>query len=157
MADRHTVETITSDALNALYEQLAVAEETESQRQLAAAREAVASATIRAASAEASLERMVERLAAAIGQAYLDGKLPPHPTLVSEVSGPLRDVAEDIAAPKPRWKQPQNPPRLRSTWSAPAPNAPRNSFRWRTRRPTGPRPSGPQRRPPSRAYADCAR
>ncbi|MCX5239764.1 hypothetical protein OG824_31645 [Streptomyces prunicolor] len=53
MTDRHTVDTITADALNALYEQLEAAEETEAQRQLATAREALASATNRAASAEA--------------------------------------------------------------------------------------------------------
>ncbi|MFI5880870.1 hypothetical protein [Streptomyces sp. NPDC051554] len=56
MADRHTIDTITTDALNALYEQLEAAEETESQRQLATAREALASATTRAASAEAQAE-----------------------------------------------------------------------------------------------------
>ncbi|WP_019060005.1 hypothetical protein [Streptomyces prunicolor] len=56
MADRHTIDTITTDALNALYEQLKAAEETESQRQLATAREALASATTRAASAEAQAE-----------------------------------------------------------------------------------------------------
>ncbi|MBZ6250538.1 hypothetical protein KVH27_19420 [Streptomyces olivaceus] len=58
MADRHTVDTITSDALDALYEQLAAAEAGEAQRQLATAREALASATTRAARAEAALVRV---------------------------------------------------------------------------------------------------
>jgi hypothetical protein len=52
MNDRHTVDSLTSDALDALYERLEAAEDTESQRQLAAAREALASATIRATRAE---------------------------------------------------------------------------------------------------------
>lgn len=60
MTDRHTVETITADALNALYEQLDAAEATESERQLAAAREALASATTRAASAEAQVKHWLE-------------------------------------------------------------------------------------------------
>jgi DNA repair exonuclease SbcCD ATPase subunit len=55
MTDRHTVNTITSDALDALYEQLEAAENSEAQRQLATAREAFASATSRAARAEADL------------------------------------------------------------------------------------------------------
>jgi hypothetical protein len=55
VTDRHTVNTITSNALDALYEQLEAAQETESQRQLATAREALASATTRAARAEAAL------------------------------------------------------------------------------------------------------
>lgn len=55
MTDRHTVDTITSDALDALYEQLEAAEATETQRQLAVAREALASATLRAARAEAEI------------------------------------------------------------------------------------------------------
>ncbi|MER5715753.1 hypothetical protein [Streptomyces sp. NPDC002132] len=58
MSDRHTVNTITSDALDALYEQLEAAEETESQRQLTVAREALASATTRAARAEAAVARV---------------------------------------------------------------------------------------------------
>ncbi|MFI5473172.1 hypothetical protein ACIA6D_23395 [Streptomyces cacaoi] len=52
---RHTVNTITSDALDALYEQLEAAEDSESQRQLATAREALASAATRAARAEHEL------------------------------------------------------------------------------------------------------
>lgn len=55
MTGRHTVNTITSDALDALYEQLEAAEASESQRQLATAREALASATTRAARAEHEL------------------------------------------------------------------------------------------------------
>lgn len=58
MTDRHTVNTITSDALDALYEQLEAAEKTEAQRQLTVAREALASATTRAARAEAALARV---------------------------------------------------------------------------------------------------
>jgi hypothetical protein len=34
--------------------------------------------------AAGSMERMVERLAAAIGQAYLDGKLPPQPPTAAD-------------------------------------------------------------------------
>lgn len=56
MADRHTVDTITADALNALYEQLEAAEETEAQRQLTTMREALAFATVRAASAETQVK-----------------------------------------------------------------------------------------------------
>ncbi|CAM5250043.1 hypothetical protein SGLAM104S_01605 [Streptomyces glaucescens] len=58
MNDRHTVDTITSDALDALYERLEAAEESETQRQLATAREALASATVRAARAEAAITRV---------------------------------------------------------------------------------------------------
>ncbi|MCM1943166.1 hypothetical protein NC239_33685 [Streptomyces sp. G3] len=58
MTVRHTVDSITSDALDALYEQLAAAEAGESQRQLATAREALASATTRAARAEAAIARV---------------------------------------------------------------------------------------------------
>ncbi|MFJ9012301.1 hypothetical protein [Streptomyces canus] len=62
MTDRPTLDQITSDQLDALYEQLEAAEETETQRQLATAREAFASATTRAARAEAALAR-IEALA----------------------------------------------------------------------------------------------
>ncbi|MFD8254954.1 hypothetical protein [Streptomyces werraensis] len=55
---RHTVDTITDDALDALYEQLDAAEESEAQQQLATAREALASATSRAARAQAALDRV---------------------------------------------------------------------------------------------------
>jgi len=58
MTDRNTADTHNDDALDALYERLEAAEETESQRQLAAAREALASATVRAAHAEAELARL---------------------------------------------------------------------------------------------------
>jgi hypothetical protein len=60
---RHTVNTITSNALDALYEQLEAAEAGEAQRQLATAREALASATTRAARAEAALARAREEAA----------------------------------------------------------------------------------------------
>ncbi|MEH0542968.1 hypothetical protein QA802_07765 [Streptomyces sp. B21-105] len=52
---RIRLDDLTSDALDALYEQLETAEENESQRQLATAREALASATTRAALAEHEL------------------------------------------------------------------------------------------------------
>lgn len=58
MTIRHTVDSITSDALDALYEQLDAAEASEAQRQLATAREALASATTRAARAEAAIARV---------------------------------------------------------------------------------------------------
>ncbi|MFE1205671.1 hypothetical protein ACFW5V_28705 [Streptomyces sp. NPDC058762] len=58
MTVRHTVDSITSDALDALYEQLNAAEAGETQRQLATAREALASATTRAAHAEAAIARV---------------------------------------------------------------------------------------------------
>ncbi|MDN3244123.1 hypothetical protein [Streptomyces sp. ZSW22] len=58
MTIRHTVDSITSDALDALYEQLDAAEAGEPQRQLATAREALASATTRAARAEAAIARV---------------------------------------------------------------------------------------------------
>ncbi|MBP2581881.1 acyl-CoA reductase-like NAD-dependent aldehyde dehydrogenase [Streptomyces sp. PvR006] len=49
---RHTVDSITSDALGALYEQLDAAQQTELARQLATCDKAFASATLRAARAE---------------------------------------------------------------------------------------------------------
>ncbi len=58
MTDRHTASSITDDALTALYERLEAAEQTESQRQLATAREALASATVRAARADAAIARV---------------------------------------------------------------------------------------------------
>ncbi|MFF8422978.1 hypothetical protein [Streptomyces sp. NPDC015680] len=57
MSDRHTVDTITSDALDALYEQIDAAQQTELARQLATCDKAFASATIRAARAEARAEQ----------------------------------------------------------------------------------------------------
>lgn len=56
--ERHTVDTITSDALDALYEQLEAAQQTELARQLATCDKAFASATLRAARAEAAIERV---------------------------------------------------------------------------------------------------
>ncbi|MEV7793383.1 hypothetical protein AB0O68_15530 [Streptomyces sp. NPDC087512] len=58
MTDRIPLDNLTSDALDALYEQLDAAEAGEAQRQLATAREALASATTRAARAEAALARV---------------------------------------------------------------------------------------------------
>ena len=55
MTDRIPLDHLTSDALDALYEQLEAAEESETQRQLANARDAFASATVRAARAEKEL------------------------------------------------------------------------------------------------------
>lgn len=57
---RLTVDTITSDQLDALYDRLEAAEETESQRQLATAREALASATVRAAKAERAVNLLAD-------------------------------------------------------------------------------------------------
>lgn len=78
MTDRHTVNTITSDALDALYEQLEAAENSEAQRQLATAQESFASATTRAARAEAAIER-VRRLA----DGWVKAGPPPLGTLMS--------------------------------------------------------------------------
>lgn len=58
MTDRIPLDHLTSDALDALYEQLEAAEQTESERQLATAREALASATTRAAHVEATIARV---------------------------------------------------------------------------------------------------
>lgn len=58
MTDRIPLDHLTSDQLDALYEQLEAAEESESQRQLATAREALASATTRAARTDAATERV---------------------------------------------------------------------------------------------------
>ncbi|UOB09111.1 hypothetical protein MQE23_08600 [Streptomyces sp. HP-A2021] len=58
MTDRIRLDDLTSDQLDQLYERLEAAEETESQRQLATAREALASATTRAARAEAAIARV---------------------------------------------------------------------------------------------------
>lgn len=55
MTDRIPLDDMTSDALDALYERLEAAEDTETQRQLATARKAFASATSRAARAEKDL------------------------------------------------------------------------------------------------------
>lgn len=63
MTDRHTVDTITSDALDALYESLEAAQDTQLYRQLQQADEAFASATVRAAKAEAAADR-VRKIAA---------------------------------------------------------------------------------------------
>ncbi|WP_217235433.1 hypothetical protein [Streptomyces sp. AC555_RSS877] len=58
MTDRHTVDSITSDALDALYESLEAAQDTELYRQLRGADAAFASASIRAARAEAAIARV---------------------------------------------------------------------------------------------------
>lgn len=58
MTDRIPLDHLTSDQLDALYERLEAAEQTETQRQLATAREALASATTRAARAEVALDRV---------------------------------------------------------------------------------------------------
>jgi hypothetical protein len=58
MADRHTVDSITSDALDALYESLEAAQDAELYRQLRTADAAFASASVRAAKAEAALARI---------------------------------------------------------------------------------------------------
>jgi hypothetical protein len=58
MADRHTVDTITSDALDALYESLEAAQASELNRQLQNADAAFASATVRAAKADHTLARV---------------------------------------------------------------------------------------------------
>jgi hypothetical protein len=85
MNDRHTVDSLTSDALDALYERLEAAEDTESQRQLATAREALASATIRATRAE------VERDGAYRERAHLVALLA---TLYPSVIAPALDLDE---------------------------------------------------------------
>ncbi|MFE0845308.1 hypothetical protein [Streptomyces rochei] len=58
MTDRIPLDSLTSDALEALYEQLDAAEAGEAQCQLATAREALASATTRGARAEAAIARL---------------------------------------------------------------------------------------------------
>jgi thioesterase domain-containing protein len=58
VTDRIPLDQLTSDALDALYERLEAAEDSESQRQLATAREALASATTRAARGEAAIARV---------------------------------------------------------------------------------------------------
>ncbi|MFE1111294.1 hypothetical protein ACFW5U_36170 [Streptomyces rochei] len=58
MTDRIPLDSLTGDALEALYEQLDAAQAGEAQRQLATAREALASATTRAARAEAAIARV---------------------------------------------------------------------------------------------------
>ncbi|MFI1728212.1 hypothetical protein ACH40E_03020 [Streptomyces acidicola] len=58
MTDRIRLDDLTSDQLDALYERLEAAEDTESQQQLATARNALALATTRAARAEAALARI---------------------------------------------------------------------------------------------------
>lgn len=57
MTERIPLAQLTKDSLDALYERLEAAEATETQRQLATAREALASATERAAHAEAERNR----------------------------------------------------------------------------------------------------
>ncbi|MFE0699143.1 hypothetical protein [Streptomyces sp. NPDC058872] len=63
-AERHTVDTITSDALDALYEQLEAAQQTELARQLATCDKAFASATLRAAQSGARAKRAEAELTA---------------------------------------------------------------------------------------------
>jgi hypothetical protein len=63
VTDRIPLDHLTSDQLDALYEQLEAAEETEAQQQLATAREAFASTTARAARAEVERARAAERMA----------------------------------------------------------------------------------------------
>ncbi|MFB7007869.1 MULTISPECIES: hypothetical protein [unclassified Streptomyces] len=67
MSERHTVNSITSDALDALYEQLEAAQQTELARQLATCDKAFASATVRAAKAEATIDRVRAELDALSG------------------------------------------------------------------------------------------
>jgi hypothetical protein len=57
--DRIPLDHLTSDALDALYERLEAAEETETQRQLATVRKAFAAATVRAARAEAAITHVL--------------------------------------------------------------------------------------------------
>jgi len=66
---RHTVDTITSDALDALYEMLDATQETELARQLATADKAFYSAHLRAARNGAALARAQRALASTILQA----------------------------------------------------------------------------------------
>ncbi|MYX67288.1 hypothetical protein K388_05015 [Streptomyces sp. KhCrAH-43] len=59
MTDRIPLDDLTSDALDALYEQLEAAQQTELARQLTTCNEAYASATLRAAQAGAALDRVL--------------------------------------------------------------------------------------------------
>jgi len=106
---RLTVDTITSDQLDALYERLEAAEQTESQRQLATAREALASATTRAARAEAAIARVraVPRLphtsqqTGDLGRAYTRG----WESVISAIDAALDEpgpAAGGCSAPGPR-------------------------------------------------------
>ncbi|MFF5404587.1 hypothetical protein ACFY8K_16900 [Streptomyces misionensis] len=80
MTDRIPLDHLTSDALDALYEQLEAAEASETQRQLTAARKAFASATTRAARAEATISR-VRALAQQWQASVRPGE--PHPAAVA--------------------------------------------------------------------------
>ncbi len=94
MTDRIPLDDLTSDQLDALYERVEAAEETESQRQLATAREALASATTRAARAEAAIARVT----AVRGQ--WQGRLLPSPAyeLLTELHVAL-DEPTPVAGP----------------------------------------------------------
>ncbi|WP_210637184.1 hypothetical protein [Streptomyces sp. GESEQ-13] len=90
---RHTADTITDDALDALYEQLDAAEESEAQQQLATAREAFATATTRAARAEAALARV-----RAVPDHPLTQPAPPDHEQVGYVKGWMAASAAYLAA-----------------------------------------------------------
>lgn len=83
MNDRHTVDSITSDALDALYASLEAAHDTELYRQLRTADAAFASASVRAARAEAALARvqaLAEEHPAGIDTALIHEALAEQPT-----------------------------------------------------------------------------
>lgn len=77
MTDRIPLDDMTDDQLDALYERLEAVEATESQRQLATARKALASATVRAARAEDAMRHVMDLdvpdVAAALHPAYALG------------------------------------------------------------------------------------
>ncbi|WP_329592165.1 hypothetical protein OG195_27385 [Streptomyces sp. NBC_01362] len=85
MSERHTVGTITADALAALYEQLEAAQQTELARQLTTCDKAFASATVRAAQyADRAIENGKRAEQAEAGIARVRAEL--H-ALASEVRG----------------------------------------------------------------------
>lgn len=130
MTSRHTVDSITSDALDALYEQLDAAEAGEAQRQLATAREALASATTRAARAEAAVAR-VRAVAGWAIQGWSDlspekvllaveGHQPPPAPAATQATGQVktsppfpypREVAEDEAPMREYLRADQHQPK----------------------------------------------
>jgi hypothetical protein len=92
VTDRHTVNTITSDALDALYESLEAAQDTELHRQLRTADAAFASATVRAAQLAAQLAE-ARRLHAQTCP-HAQGHLPA-PAFTCSLCDALTDPAKD--------------------------------------------------------------
>lgn len=108
MTDRIPLDDMTDDQLDALYERLEAVEATESQRQLATARKALASATVRAARAEDAMRHVMDLdvpdVAAALHPAYALGwkdALALARGVLDPAQRPLAATGSGAAAPSP--------------------------------------------------------